>query len=134
MTKPILCLDFDGVVHSYKSGWQGADVIPDPPVDGAIPFVLNAMNHFTVAIFSSRSHQEGGKTAMINWLRNVLMDEYHFGRIEANQVTTQILWTTEKPSAFVTIDDRSYPPWNGKFPKPKDLLSFKPWWEAMTCP
>ena len=28
--KPILCLDFDGVIHSYISGWKGADVIPDP--------------------------------------------------------------------------------------------------------
>jgi hypothetical protein len=38
MTKPILCLDFDGVIHSYSSGWKGADVIPDPPVEalGAI--------------------------------------------------------------------------------------------------
>lgn len=31
MGKPILCLDFDGVIHSYASGWKGADVIPDPP-------------------------------------------------------------------------------------------------------
>jgi hypothetical protein len=28
MGKPILCLDFDGVLHSYSSGWKGADVIP----------------------------------------------------------------------------------------------------------
>ena len=39
MSKPILCLDFDGVIHSYSSGWKGAAVIPDPPVDGAMRFI-----------------------------------------------------------------------------------------------
>jgi hypothetical protein len=29
LSKPILCLDFDGTIHSYISGWQGADVIPE---------------------------------------------------------------------------------------------------------
>src|ERR1700743_3429981 len=55
--KPILCLDFDGVIHSYASGWKGADVIPDPPVAGAIEFIREALKHFRVAIFSSRTNQ-----------------------------------------------------------------------------
>lgn len=52
--KPILCLDFDGVIHSYASGWKGANVIHDPPVPGAIAFLREAVQSFRVAIFSGR--------------------------------------------------------------------------------
>ena len=31
---PTVSFDFDGVIHSYRSGWKGAAVIPDPPVEG----------------------------------------------------------------------------------------------------
>lgn len=55
MSKPTLCLDFDGVLHSYSSGWKGADIIPDPPVAGAADFIIEAQQHFIVAVYSSRS-------------------------------------------------------------------------------
>lgn len=32
--KQTVVFDFDGVIHSYTSGWKGATVIPDPPVPG----------------------------------------------------------------------------------------------------
>ena len=34
MSKKTVVFDFDGVIHSYKSGWQGENIIPDPPVNG----------------------------------------------------------------------------------------------------
>jgi len=68
MPKPILCVDFDGVLHSYKSGWNGAQIVADPPVDGALEFLIRATEHFQVCIYSSRSRQWGGKRAMKQWL------------------------------------------------------------------
>ncbi len=114
MTKPTLICDFDGVLHSYTSGWKGADVVSDPPVPGAIEFLREATKHFVVAIYSSRSGQPGGIGAMKEWLRT-----YGGGSLD-------ITFPIEKPAAFLTIDDRAYL-FTGTFPDPASLLSFKPW-------
>jgi len=66
--KPILCVDFDGVLHSYTSSWRGARVIPDMPVKGALQFLAEATTYFQVMIFSSRSRYLGGRRAMKHWL------------------------------------------------------------------
>lgn len=124
MNKPILCLDFDGVIHSYSSGWKGADVIPDPPVPGAIAFMLGAMRQFTVVIFSSRSNQTGGLEAMRAWLKE------HAGATwypsPAGPGLEDIIFPTTKPSAFITIDDRALT-FDGTWPDIDTLLTFKPW-------
>ena len=39
--KPTIVFDFDGVIHSYTSGWRGLEVIPDPPVDGIREMIEN---------------------------------------------------------------------------------------------
>lgn len=132
MSKPILCLDFDGVLHSYASGWVAANFIPDPPVPGALEFLYSALDHFEICIFSSRSGQPGGIAAMRVWLRYWVTKE--LTPIErANKIINQICsdkrsWPTTKPPAFLTIDARALTfdgNWNNF--KPELLLAFKPW-------
>lgn len=127
MSKPILCLDFDGVLHSYTSGWKGASVIPDPPVPGAFAFLLEATKHFKVAIFSSRSNQEGGQQAMREWLGYWSVDEEH-GLAHDTELAflSEIDWPVEKPPALITIDDRAIT-FTGIWPSMEFLKSFRPW-------
>ncbi len=122
--KPILCLDFDGVIHSYSSGWQGADIIPDPPVEGAIGFMLAALNHFDVVIFSSRSNQRGGLSAMQRWLRQ--HGDGAWWESPAGPGLEDVRFVTEKPSAMVTLDDRAIT-FTGTWPDIEALQNFKPW-------
>lgn len=132
--KPTLCLDFDGVIHSYASGWVQPDFIPDAPVPGAFQFLLDALDSFEVVIFSSRSHQSGGIRAMQIWLeywakRELANDEA--SKYAANTVINRIAWNkdawpTTKPAAFVSIDDRAVQ-FTGKWPPLGELRAFKPW-------
>lgn len=115
--KKILCLDFDGVIHSYDSGWQGAENIPDKPVSGAFPFIIEAVETFEVHIYSARSGQEGGIEAMQKWLiRHEL----------PMKILKQIKWPTTKPAAFISLDDRVIT-FNGFWPKIDALVKFQPW-------
>lgn len=124
--KPILCLDFDGVIHSYTSKWEGARVIPDPPVPGAREFLINASALFEIHIFSSRSHQEGGLTAMGDYVGDVLAPDDRQMTKEEEEVFDALVFATTKPPALVTIDDRAIT-FTGTWPDPSDLLEFKPW-------
>jgi len=112
--KPILVLDFDGVIHRYDSPWNGTPEPPDPPVEGALEFIHEALEHFDIYIMSSRANLPGGVEAMQAFL------------LKHNFPTEQIKIVTEKPPAFLYIDDRGFC-FDGRWPDPKDLLDFKPW-------
>ena len=121
--KPILCLDFDGVIHSYTSPWKGAAHIADPPVPGALGFIRNAQTYFKIVIYSSRSIDADGIYAMKRWLADYMRAA--FPGI-ADDILSKIEWANKKPAAFLTIDDRAMQ-FSGTFPNPADLLNFKPW-------
>ncbi len=127
--KPILCLDFDGVIHNYRSGWKGARNIPDPPVEGALEFMLTALEAgWDVVIHSSRGRYLGGIRAMRAWLyrhayAKGIWYETGLGMSEGLEMVRFSRW---KPSAQVTIDDRALT-FDGSWPTISSLKEFKPW-------
>ncbi|MDU2064738.1 MAG: hypothetical protein E6713_07820 [Sporomusaceae bacterium] len=92
MVKTVV-LDFDGVIHSYTSGFQGVEVIPDPPVTGIKEAIEEIRKHYRVVIVSTRCHQAGGKEAINIWLKQygIVVDDV----------------AVHKPPAIVYVDDRA---------------------------
>lgn len=112
--KKTVVFDFDGVIHSYESGWKGSAIIPDPPVPGikeAIAEIRKA--GYEVVVVSTRCATVQGRGAVAAWL----LDQ----GIEVDAVKM------EKPPAVVYIDDRAIC-FDGN---PESLLDkierFKPW-------
>lgn len=124
-----MCLDFDGVIHSYTSGWKGAHVIPDEPVYGAADFIIAAAEHFKVMIFSSRSKSIRGRWAMQSYIQKLLGSTPATEPSKYDFLYEQIQYPWFKPSASVTIDDRAVT-FTGKWPSIADLKGFKPWNKA----
>jgi hypothetical protein len=124
--KRIILVDFDGVIHSYTSGWKGARVIPDPPVPGAITWLFRMVcdGRFEVCIYSSRSRQWGGKRAMKRWLKEQAGGIWY--ESPSGPGLEDIRFPTKKPAAFLTIDDRCFC-FGGQFPSPNDIDDFVPW-------
>jgi hypothetical protein len=131
---PTIAVDFDGVIHSYTSGWQGAHVIPDPPVPGAIDFLAYLSADGTpanVVIFSSRAKTWRGRRAMKAWLcehSGGLWDE-----CMGNPGIQSIKVTATKPVASVYLDDRAVR-FDGSFPSDgkgvRAMLELQPWWKT----
>lgn len=116
--KGTICLDFDGVIHSYVQPWIDATTIPDPPVYGAFEFIQRCIaDGYTVAIHSSRSHQLGGTAAMKAWFI-----EHGF-----DQETLKLMqFPQEKPPAILYIDDRGFC-FTGTWPTAHFIETFRPW-------
>lgn len=86
--------DFDGVIHSYTSGWKGDDVANDPPVAGikeAIKEIREA--GYAVAVVSTRCKTPVGKMTVEQYLKShgICVDKV----------------CQEKPPAVCYIDDRA---------------------------
>lgn len=115
-----IAIDFDGVLYSFASGWQGARCINDPPTAEAIAWLrklLEMENVFTIGIFSARVYRWGGRKAMKRWL-------FKHG-LPWSDVQRITFWK-KKPICHLLIDDRVIC-FDGRFPSPAVLTQFKPW-------
>lgn len=90
-----ICLDFDGVIHSYQSGWKGEAIIPDPPIHKVDIAIRQLRKNFRVVVYSARCRSEDGVHAVKTWLAK--------HSIEVDEVCHH------KPPAFVYVDDRAVP-------------------------
>ena len=120
LEKPIMALDFDGVISNYKNGWHGPDVLDgDEPNPGAIDFIEKAVIHFTVLIFSSRCNTIPGQKAIEKWLKMYKLSD---------KALASLVFQPGKPSAFVIIDDRAIC-FEGTFGDPELIKKqFRPWY------
>ena len=94
MTKKTVVFDFDGVIHSYKSGWQGAGVIPDPVVPGISDAIDDLrIDGYRVVVVSTRCSSPEGLMAVTDYLaqNKIIVDDV----------------LAEKPPAICYIDDRA---------------------------
>lgn len=112
--KPIVAFDFDGVIHSYVSGWKGLENCPDPVVEGIGDVIENLRKDgFKVVVHSSRCKLRPGIMAVKNYLEknNIVVDDV----------------VSEKPSSVVNIDDRAIC-FDGTTDKlVEQIKKFKPW-------
>jgi hypothetical protein len=121
-----VAVDFDGVIHSYTSPWVDAATIPDPPVPGAISWLFRTIQHFDVAITSTRNHQSGGIRAMRAWLKahsDALWNEPGPGYRGLEDIT----FPQEKPAALIYLDDRAVRFDGENFPEKDEIHRLRPW-------
>jgi len=93
--KPILSLDFDGVIHGYGRGWTGP-APEDPPVPGAREAIAKLREDWYVVVFSTRAYTEDG------------LGLEHIGNyLDHHEIYVDDI-VKEKPRATVSVDDRAF--------------------------
>ncbi|MGI4942842.1 MAG: hypothetical protein ACRYHQ_20145 [Janthinobacterium lividum] len=126
---PTICIDFDGVIHSYERGWQHG-VIYGTVVPGFFEWVERVRDQFKLVIYSSRSKTDEGVVAMSLWFheqRNVWIKAGD-QRDPVNPL--EIEFAHEKPAAWLTIDDRAIRftgDWSDPALTVDAMLAFRPW-------
>jgi hypothetical protein len=126
--KPILCIDFDGVIHSYEKGWRDGTIY-GTVVPGFFEWVEAVRDRFTLVIYSSRSKDAEGRKAMMDWFTDQRIKWLQAGGARRGD-SLDIIFANVKPAAWLTIDDRAIcfrGDWSAPELSADALRAFKPW-------
>ena len=118
MAKQTIIVDFDGTISTYSSGWQGADVILDKPVEGVREAIIKLREVYKVVVYSTRCHYPGGAEAIQKWL-----DQW---KIPVDQVVS------EKVPSVLQVDDRAFRfegDWDAVLEFASNKKSLAPWYK-----
>ena len=127
--KPTICVDFDGVIHSYEKGWQDGTIYGEV-VPGFFEWVERFRGRFKLVIYSSRSKDDTDVTAMGLWLHEKRNAWIKGGGQRDPVETLTIEFAHEKPAAWLTIDDRAIRfmgDWSAPELTADAMRAFKPW-------
>jgi hypothetical protein len=110
-------VDFDGVLNSYQTPYTTPDDLPDPPVQGAISWLMSLIEEYHVTIFTTRMLQGEAQAAIVDWLIKWGMPM---------ESVEELSFSCIKGGADVYIDDRAYR-FTGIFPTIEELENMQPW-------
>lgn len=125
---PTLCIDFDGVIHSYDEGWQDGRIYGGV-VPGFFEWAETATKQFKLVIYSSRSKDPDLLQQMTTWMY-VQQREWWASTEPSGPPVAEFTFASEKPAAWLTIDDRAIcfiGDWSAPELRPSAMRAFKPW-------
>lgn len=107
----IVAIDFDGVIHAFRTPWYNAAFIPDGAVPGVRETLIElASDGWRVIVFTRRTTWNTGFPAVKEWLlKNLAMVEHPSGVLgfqEGEDFLPCISEITDlKPDCRVLVDD-----------------------------
>lgn len=128
---PTICIDFDGVIHSYEHGWQKGTIYGHV-VRGFFEWATVAKRQFQLTIYSSRSKDPTGTIDMAQWLEEHL-SEWKLTNPTSDLNLLDFVWAHEKPAAYLTIDDRAIcfaGDWSAPALSIRGMQNFRPWYQS----
>jgi hypothetical protein len=117
--RKVVAVDFDGVIHRHQTPFASPTEIPDPPVEGAIDFLLAVYEHYEIVIFSARANDPDAVAAIREWLRK-------YWPTERQRLLDEIYITARKVQAVIYIDDKGFH-FRGTFPTIDEIKNFRSW-------